>query len=560
MSGGASGAGGRWRALRWTRRAVQVVSFGIFVWLILATAALAGAGFDATTSAAVSWPVEVFLLLDPLAGLITLLGTGTIPKAMLLGLITLGSALLLGRAFCGWVCPLGTLNHALGSIRPGRAARRLEANRTRPYQRIKYIVLAVVLLAALCGSAIGGLLDPISLLTRGLAQSVLPWVNHALGGAVSAAAESGVPALWKASDGFYDVLGGVLFSQRGMLVGGGLLGTLVFVLVLAANRLIFRFWCRGLCPLGALLGVSGRFGLLSLRKDAAACSGCNRCQLECSGAASPRPGEPWQRAECDLCLNCVAVCPDDALAFGLAGRPSDERSWPDVRRRAVLAGTAAGALLVPALRSGALTGPAGRPHPDRIRPPGALGEREFLQRCIRCGQCIKICPNNALHPALDEAGVEGLWTPVLVARVGYCEPTCTLCTQVCPTAAIRQVSEAAKTGRDGAELVRIGTAFFDHGRCLPWAMGTPCTVCEEFCPTSPKAIWFEEVEVPTRDGGTVRVKRPYVDPARCNGCGACEFVCPVHDRAAIRISSAGETRDPGNSLLLTEAPRRPGGK
>ena len=162
---------------------------------------------------------------------------------------------------------------------------------------------------------------------------------------------------------------------------------------------------------------------------------------------------------------------------------------------------------------------------------------------------MKICPNNALHPALDEAGVEGLWTPVLVPRTGYCEPTCTLCTQVCPTAAIRAVTEKQKMGQGGAEMIRLGTAFIDRGRCLPWAVGTPCIVCEEFCPTSPKAIWFKEEETEVR-GRTVRLKYPHVDPVECNGCGACEFVCPVHDKAAIRVSAAGESRSPAHELLL----------
>jgi ferredoxin len=179
-----------------------------------------------------------------------------------------------------------------------------------------------------------------------------------------------------------------------------------------------------------------------------------------------------------------------------------------------------------------------------------MAEKQFLERCIRCGQCMKICPNNALHPALDEGGVEGLWTPVLVPRIGYCEPTCTLCTQVCPTGALRTIGEDQKLGSGQAQMFKLGTAFMDRGRCLPWAMGTPCIVCEEFCPISPKAIWFQEEEIQVR-GKPVKVKRPIVDPSQCNGCGACEFVCPVHDKAAIRVSCAGETRSPTNRLLLS---------
>ncbi|HNX49791.1 MAG TPA: 4Fe-4S binding protein, partial [Thermoanaerobaculaceae bacterium] len=98
--------------------------------------------------------------------------------------------------------------------------------------------------------------------------------------------------------------------------------------------------------------------------------------------------------------------------------------------------------------------------------------------------------------------------------------------------------------------VRIGTAFVDRGRCLPWAMGTPCIVCEEMCPTDPKAIWFVEVEEPGRDGQPVRLQRPMVDPQRCTGCGICENRCPVGAKAAISISSVGESRDPLNRLVL----------
>ena len=124
---------------------------------------------------------------------------------------------------------------------------------------------------------------------------------------------------------------------------------------------------------------------------------------------------------------------------------------------------------------------------------------------------MRVCPNNALHPTLSESGFEGLWTPYLIARIGYCEPTCTLCGQVCPTGAIQKLTVVQKVGDKETPPNRIGTAFVDRGRCLPWAMATPCIVCEEWCPTSPKAVYLiEETAVDSR-GRQIRVKRPYID-------------------------------------------------
>ena len=182
------------------------------------------------------------------------------------------------------------------------------------------------------------------------------------------------------------------------------------------------------------------------------------------------------------------------------------------------------------------------PDPHLIRPPGALAEKEFLNRCVRCGECMKVCIGNALQPTFIEAGFEGMFTPKVLPRLGYCEFNCTLCGQVCPTGAIAELSVSEK------HLVKIGHAFFDKNLCLPFAKGMPCIVCEEHCPTPDKAIKFREVVVVNDQGQQVTVKQPYIVDALCIGCGICENKCPIPGQAAVRITSAGEHREADHAL------------
>jgi ferredoxin len=215
----------------------------------------------------------------------------------------------------------------------------------------------------------------------------------------------------------------------------------------------------------------------------------------------------------------------------------------DLSRRAVLGAGLAGVgakLLV-----GIGLGSSGRTFsPALIRPPGSLAEDDFLARCIHCGECMKVCPTSAVQPSSLEGGLEAAWTPVLNMSLGYCDYECNLCSQVCPTHAIRQVELPEK------QQIKIGLAYIDRSRCLPWAYSRNCIVCEEHCPTPKKAIWLEEAEVHNLAGDKLTVKQPRVDPQLCIGCGICEAKCPVRAPAAVRVTSAGETRNPGNQFLL----------
>lgn len=157
-----------------------------------------------------------------------------------------------------------------------------------------------------------------------------------------------------------------------------------------------------------------------------------------------------------------------------------------------------------------------------------------MSACVRCGQCVRVCPTGGLHPALTRAGIEGLWTPVLIPRLGYCDYSCNACGESCPVNAIPTLSLEEK------RVQVIGQAIIDQDRCIPWAEEQDCIVCEEMCPLPEKAIVLETVEVNRVNGDIVTVQRPEVLEDQCIGCGICEYKCPVEGEAAIRVHVPGD--------------------
>jgi len=570
------------------RRFSQVAFLAAFL-ILLFRSEFTGSFRGTSGEVRLPWPVSIFLEADPLVALTTAIATHTLYRGLLWSLVILVPTFFLGRFFCGWMCPLGTLNHFFGSFKSEkkRGKALLDSNRYKPWHAVKYYLLGALLLAALFGSLLEGWLDPIPLTVRSLALSIFPGVNYTSGALLDAWYQSPWRPVRFAADVAQFLLQGTLVSFKQPHYRQAFFLGAIFIGLLALNLRVTRFWCRAICPLGALLGTCSRWSLLHLQKDPRACDSCNRCLLHCQGGDDPIPGPKWKKAECHLCFNCVGDCPTHGVrfTFGPMRSAATTTEVPQLQRRKLITGMVAGAAVVPLMRS--TTGLQVEADSRLIRPPGALDEPHFLARCIRCGECMKVCPNNALHPTFMEGGLEALWTPVLVPRVGYCEPNCVLCGTVCPTGAIWEITEAQKLGRpagtqsaprppapaatadtplpsnpavpappEAGNPIKIGTAFYDQGRCLPWSMATDCIVCEEWCPTSPKAIYLSSADVVDADGRTKTVRRPAVDAKRCIGCGACEFACPVKDRPAVYVTSVGETRSKTNQFILPSAPKR----
>lgn len=193
-------------------------------------------------------------------------------------ILAVGGAVLLGRVFCGWVCPLGFLQDAVGLVRrhPPLPARPWRV-RTRYTVRV-IAVVAVVGLAIRCNF-------PVERAHAYVVRAASVWDWEA------------ITTAWALGLKRYPIRAGLL------------------VLALLAALAVPRFWCRWLCPLGVLLGLANRFAPRRSKLDRTRCTDCGACRRVCSVDAMPGT------VECVACGECASVCPENAVS-SLSGRGS----------------------------------------------------------------------------------------------------------------------------------------------------------------------------------------------------------------------------------------------
>jgi MauM/NapG family ferredoxin protein len=499
------------RAFRWTwvttRKVVQAVALMVFVLLFI-------------QSRRDGWPgdwVNIPLRLDPLTTLAYLLSSKAFLVGSSLAIITLLLTLVVGRAWCGWLCPLGAI---LDLISP-----RHDKNAVDPAEKwraVKYGILITILVAALFGNLTLLIVDPLTIVFRSLTIAIWPSLNHIL--TSSQASLYQIQPLAEPVTALDLLLRPAVFPYSALYYRDAWIYLAVFGAVIALNWVAPRFWCRYLCPLGALLGLISKVAIFrrSVGED---CKSCGICSSHCpTGTIDPNRGYASDPSECTLCLECLDACPRSSIKVSPGLKPASWREY-DPGRRSALASIGAAIAGVAVFRSDLR---ARRDSPFLIRPPGAR-ENNLTSKCIRCGECMRACPTTALQPALLEAGPENLWTPLMIPRLGYCDYSCNACGQVCPVQAIPPLS------LDEKNQTVIGRAYIDQNRCIAWSDHNECLVCEEMCPVSDKAIKLVSAEYKKDNGEVITVKLPEVHRERCIGCGVCEYKCPVNGEAAIRV-------------------------
>jgi len=449
-------------------------------------------------------------------------------------------SLLFSRAFCGWLCPMGAvvdfadflcapIRRFVEKRRKNRDAKRSDA-RSGVFGRFR-LILTVGLISATCGGvALVGWFSPIATLTRNVGATL---------GAVQTAAYRG-------------------WGQVPIPTTGAIVSVVVFLAILALGALGRRAFCRYFCPAGAIFALLGRLRLFEYSVDAKRCVACGKCSDACAFDAIVRTNRQTGvkiGANCASCGDCAVVCPRRAISFGRRGRfaqknasyrSNEATNAKRLERRRTLVwfgGLAASAIGGTAL--GRISAESALASEPVVRPPGAVAEREFLRRCVRCGECFRACPNDALKPVDFDGGLARLATPTLNANWSGCEPSCANCGRVCPTGAIRTLTIPEK------RRFILGLATVDQTTCLPFAGVADCRLCVDECARAGyDAIEFVAVGTKIDENGRpledVGYLAPVVRADRCVGCGLCQARC-----AAIVVRTDKKLVQPAIKVVAT---------
>lgn len=451
-------------------------------------------------------PAETFLVIDPLVSLSTAIAARSWVWSLVCAGIILVVCVFIPRGFCGYLCPLGTLID-LFDWAIGKRVKRFRVANDGWWVHIKYYLLLAVLVAAFCGVLVSGYVAAIPVITRGML-----FLGEPL--------QSGLAREWH------------LVPPMNF---GHVVSILLFLGVLALGLLKPRFWCKYVCPSGAVFSVANLFRV-SERKVEDTCINCNKCVQICPFDAI-KPDFTTRVTDCTLCQTCGGVCPTQSIKFvdrwnfanlkTVNDPPTGETALGRRGFISLLTGSGVGVAGGSAIAATTKLWGANLDDPNAfrpVRPPGSVPEPEFLDMCIRCGECFKACPNNVLQVEGFEQGLEGLWAPMVKADWAGCESSCNACGQVCPTGAIRALPLAEK------KVARMGLAIVDLHTCLPHANREACQLCVDECHAAGyHAIEFVQVHTETDASGNPIEGTGHLAPVvmadKCVGCGICQTRC-----------------------------------
>ncbi|MGE5406624.1 MAG: 4Fe-4S dicluster domain-containing protein [Methanosarcina sp.] len=437
---------------------------------------------------------------------------GSIAAAGFIVIILL--TLLTGRTYCSFLCPLG-IGQDINSRIGGKFKKRFRRfGYKKPHTVLRYLLLGITLVVTMIwGIYMLTILDPYSIFGRFMTFFAKPsviWINNLLAGVL----------------GRFDLY---TLSHTPIRPFTLVMYSLPVAFLLLVGVMSFtkgRFYCNTICPVGTFLGLISKISIFRMNFDESSCTRCGRCAMRCKSSCIDFLNHDIDVSRCVGCFNCINVCPDDAISYGLVKFKPKEHKVDEGRRKAVV-----GSLMLlfgMSQLSKAQERTAPKPKKDStvkenktspVCPPGGVSITDFNTRCTACSLCINACPNNVLQPAFMEYGLSGMMQPVMNYHRSFCTFKCNICTEVCPTHALQPLALEAK------QLTQLGKVKFIKDNCVVKTEKTSCGACSESCPT--KAVYMIPYE------GNLLI--PEVNDEICIGCGHCEYACPMVPYKAIYV-------------------------
>jgi len=434
--------------------------------------------------------------------------------------------LLFGRIYCSSVCPLGILQDMADWT-----AKRFHRKKKYPHfkeQRIlRWSIVAIVIVSFIFGIHIVlNILDPYSAFGR-IATTLFKPAYLVMNNLIAAVGNHFNNFRFYQVDIFITGLSSLLIAA------------VTFAVILFLSYKYGRLYCNTICPVGTILGFIAKFSFFKIKIGGDGCNSCGLCEMKCKSSCIDAKTKEIDYTRCVACFNCIEVCKRDALSYQFlewskqkpAKTESVNKSYDATKRKFISASVLLGiATIQKAL------GRKGKDSANNIKeiftshnvafkknhpitPPGSVNVKRFNDSCTACQLCVSKCPSQVLQPAFFEYGMIGMMQPAMSFKHGYCNYHCTVCSEICPTKAIVEISQKEKN------TLQIGQVKFIKENCVVVTDGTNCGACSEHCPT--QAVSMQPYK------GDLNI--PTIINELCVGCGGCEYICPVRPYRAIYV-------------------------
>ena len=453
-----------------------------------------------------------------------------IPALLAMNMVVLISlvviTLLFGRIYCSSLCPMGILQDMADWL-----AKRFHRKKKYPHLKeqkiLRWSMVALVVLAFTGGfHLILNLLDPYSAYGR-IATNIFKPVYLAINNLVAAVGNYFNNYHFYEMDIFMASISSLVIAVCTLLIIGFL------------SYKYGRLYCNTICPVGTVLGFLAKFSLFKIKLGNNGCNSCGLCEIRCKASCIDAATKEIDYSRCVTCFNCVEVCNKKAIAYQFSGwSPNnphtierDSKGFDATKRTFLSASILVGLASLQKVFAGrdkdsahkineiytSHNVPFKKKHP--ITPPGSVDVNRFNDSCTACQLCVSKCPSQVLQPTFTAYGIIGMMQPAMRFEHGYCNYHCTLCSEICPSKAIVEISEKEK------KKLQVGLVHFVKENCVVVTDGTNCGACSEHCPT--QAVSMQ----PYKGNLTI----PTIHNELCVGCGGCEYICPVRPFRAIYV-------------------------